>query len=82
MQNTFELYEAEPGWEEATNDIKSIIKVAKIQVKNGVDPQVAYKEVKAVLHKYSPWGAEDSEPEQVAAKLFCKGLDLDPCDFT
>lgn len=79
--NPFELYQAMPGWKEASIDIAAIIKVAKMQVAKGIDPKVAYKEVNAVLHKYMDWGAEDSEPIWHAAKLFCDGTDLDPTDF-
>jgi hypothetical protein len=79
--NPFELYQAMPGWKEASIDIAAVIKVAKKQVDNGVDPQVAYKEVKAVLHKYMDWGAKDSEPCWAAAIIFCQGMKLYPSDF-
>ncbi len=79
--NPFELYQAVPGWKEASIDIEAVINVAKKKVLMGVEPDVAYKEVNAVLHKYSPWGAEDSEPVWHAAKLFCESTLLDPTDF-
>lgn len=79
--NPFELYQAMPGWKEASIDIEAVIKVAKMQVLKGVDPGVAYKEVDAVLRKYRDWGAEDSEPIWHAAKLFCAGTVLEPEDF-
>ena len=81
MKNIFQLYESEPGWEEATIDIQAVIKIAKRKVFEGEDPNTAFKEVDAVLRKYSPWGACDSEPEWAAAKMFCQGTDLDPSDF-
>jgi hypothetical protein len=81
VKNIFDLYESEPGWKEATNDIQAVIKIAKRKVSEGEDPSVAYKEVSAVLRKYEPWGACDSEPEWAAAKMFCRGTDLDPSDF-
>lgn len=79
--NPFELYQSKPGWKEASIDIEAVVNVAKIQVAKGVDPKVAYKEVSAVLRKYSPWGAEDTEPCYHAAKLFCKGTTLDASEF-
>lgn len=79
--NPFELYESVPGWKDASIDIAAVIKVAKMQVTKGIDPQVAFKEIVAVLRKYSPWGACDSEPEWHAAKLFCAGTVLEPEDF-
>jgi hypothetical protein len=79
--NPFELYSSMSGWREASVDIEAVIKVAKRQVAKGVDPQRAYREVRAVLHKYSPWGAADTEPRWAAADLFCQGTDMDPSDF-
>ena len=79
--NPLDLYESIPGWEEASKDIISIIKIARYEYVKTNDATEAYREVKAVLHKYSPWGSMDSEPEWAAAKMFCKGFDLDPSDF-
>ena len=79
--NPFELNQTMPGWKDASIDIAAVIKVAKKQVDNGVDPNEAYKEVNSVLDKYSPWGAEYTDPIWHAAKLFCDGTDLYPTDF-
>ena len=79
--NPLDLYESISGWEEASKDIISIIKIARMEYVKTNDATEAYREVKAVLHKYSPWVATDSEPEWAASKMFCKGFDLDPSDF-
>ena len=79
--NPFELYQSVEGWKEASIDIEAVIKVAKRKVDDGADPHEAYKEVNAVLHKYSPWGAEDTEPCWAAAIIFCQGRKLHPDDF-
>jgi hypothetical protein len=81
MRNIFEIYESVPGWEQATIDIEAIIKIARKQVFDGVDVKTAYKEINAVMHKYDAWGTGDTEPRWAAAKMFCKGTDLDPDDF-
>jgi len=80
--NPLELYEAMEGWKEASNDILAILKIARNQYQTTKDADVAYAQVSQVLHKYSPWGAEDSEPCWAAAKIFCRGFpELDPDDF-
>lgn len=81
--NPLELYESQPGWKEATNDILAIIKIARREYQTKVkDAKEAYKEINAVLRKYEAWGAEDSEPRWHSAKIFCRGFpELDPDDF-
>jgi len=81
--NPLELYESEPGWKEATQDILSVIKIARREYQTKKkDADEAYKEVSAVLRKYEPWGAGDSEPCWAAARIFCRGFpELDPDDF-
>ena len=79
--NPFELYNSIDGWKDASIDIAAVIKVAKIQVTKGIEPEVAYKEIDAVLRKYSPWGATDGPPTSIACKLFCEGTDLNPDKF-
>lgn len=79
--NPFELYRPMPGWKEASIDIEAVIKVAKIKVAKLEDPMLAYNEIRAVLHKYSPWGATDGPPTMIACQIFCEGTDLDPNEF-
>ena len=80
-KNPFELYQNTPGWKEASIDIEAVIIMSRRRYQNGVEPHLAYKEVTDVLHKYSPWGAEDTEPCEHAAALFCDRTDLNPDEF-
>jgi len=81
--NPFELYQSYPGWKDASIEIAATVKAARIKMATNedMDPYEAYKAVNAVLRKHVKLGAEDSEPRWHAAKLFCKGTDMDPAEF-
>jgi hypothetical protein len=79
--NPFELYASMPGVCGATRSIKAAIKRAQHKVIEGMPAQMAYKEVRKVLDRYTHLGAGDSEPRWHAAKLFAQGCGLDPDDF-
>lgn len=82
-ENPLELYESVEGWQEASNDILAVIKIARREYQSKMkDADEAYKEVNAVLRKYEPWGSGDTEPTWHSAKIFCRGFpELDPDDF-
>lgn len=81
-ENPLFLDESIEGWEDATIDIWSVVKVAKKQLNSGLyAPEEAYQEVKAVLHKYQPWGAENPVAKLATAELFCHNTKMDPYIF-
>lgn len=68
--NPFSLYD-DPGWQEASNDIASVIKAQVNLVKqNKIDAADGWKEIRAVLRKYQPWGANDSASREEAHDTF------------
>jgi hypothetical protein len=83
MHNPLNLRESEHGWEQASHDILAILKIAQREYEeNKKDANEAYKEVKAVLRKYQPWGACDTEPAWYCARTFCRGFpELNSADF-
>jgi len=73
--NPFSLYESVDGWQEATNDIAGVIKAQVNLVNRGkIDIEDAVKEIRAVLHKYEPWGATNTKPRHIVVSQFHNGV--------
>lgn len=80
--NPFSLYESVEGWQEATNDIAGIMR-AQINLvrQNKIDAADGWKEIRAVLRKYEPWGAMDTEPRYICAHRFGRSTGTEPEDW-
>lgn len=76
--NPFSLLETE-GWQESSQDIISVIRTEINLVNQGKkDAADGWKEIRAVLRKYQPWGATDCEPRHLAASTFGRSTGTDP----
>lgn len=80
--NRFDLYESMEGWQDAENDIAAVLR-AEINLVNAGKKDAAdgWKEVKAVLRKYAPWGATDTEPRNACAHTFGRSTGTEPEDW-
>jgi len=69
--NPYCLYDSIAGMTDATNDIDAVIRAQVNLVKAGrIDAADGWKEIQAVLRKYEPWGAMDTEPRNIAHRKF------------
>ena len=69
--NPYCLYASLCGMTDATNDIDAVIRAQVNLVKAGkIDPTDGWVEIRAVLRKYEPWGAMDTEPRNIARRKF------------
>lgn len=74
--NPFALYSTLQGMTDASNDIEGVIKAQINLVKAGkIDPTDGWKEIRAVLRKYEPWGGMDTEPRNICHKRYWSAID-------
>jgi hypothetical protein len=80
--NPFSLYSTLAGMTDASNDIEGVIKAQVNLVKaNKIDAADGWKEIRAVLRKYEPWGGMDTEPRNICAERYGKATDTNPGDW-
>jgi hypothetical protein len=80
--NPYCLYSTLAGMTDATNDIDAVIRAQVNRVKAGkIDPTDGWMEIRAVLRKYEPWGAMDTEPRNICAHKYGRSTGTEPEDW-
>ena len=80
--NPYALYSSLAGMTDATNDIAAVIRAQVNLVKAGkIDPADGWKEIRAVLRKYEPWIALNTEPRNICAHKYGRLTGTEPEDW-
>lgn len=80
--NPYSLYSTLCGMTDATNDIDAVIR-AQVNLVNAhkIDAADGWKEIRAVLRKYEPWIALNTEPRNICAHKYGRLTGTEPEDW-